>query len=71
MVDKGLEDVVQSVLEQTYRPPLVLQHCYRFDVFVDIDSYEVPPDIRNHDDGKEIGHTGMVTDMGTFDIEAT
>ena len=63
MVDKGLEDVVQSVLEQTYRSPLVLQHCYRFDVFVDIDSYEAAPDIRNHDDGKEIGHTGMVTDM--------
>ena len=71
MVDKGLKDVVQSVLEQTYSPPLVLQHCYRFDVFVDIDSYEVAPDMRNHDDGKEIGHTGMVTDMGSFDIEAT
>ena len=71
MVDKALEDVGQSVLEQTYSPTLVLQHRYRLDVFVNIDSYKVSPDIRNHDDGKEIGHTRMVTDMGAFDIEAT
>ena len=70
VVDKALEDVVQPVLEQAYCLPAVLQHRYRFDVFVDIDSYEVAPDIRNHDDGKEIGYTGMVTDMGVFDIEA-
>ena len=57
MVDKALEDVVQSVLEQTYSPPAMLQHRYRLDVFVDIDSYKVAPDIRNHDYGKEIGHT--------------
>lgn len=70
MVDKALEDVVQSAHEQAYSPPAVLQHRYRFDVFVDIDSYEVAADIRNQDDGKEIGHTGWVTDMGAFDIEA-
>ena len=70
MVDKALEDVVQPALEQTYSPPAVLEYRYRFDVFVDIDSYEVAPDIRNHDDGKEIGHTRKVTDMGAFDIEA-
>ncbi len=31
----------------------------------------VAPDIGNHDDGKEIGHTSMVTNVGAFDIEAT
>ncbi len=70
MVHKTLEDVVQSVFEKTYTPPSVLQNRYRFDVFADIDSYEVAPDIRNHNDGKEIGHTGLVTDMEAFDIEA-
>ena len=70
MVHKALEDVVQSVLEQAYSPPLVLQDLYRFDVLMNVDSNEVAPDIGNHDDGKEIGHTRMVTDMGAFDIEA-
>lgn len=63
MVDKALEDVVQSIFEQTYSPPLVLQDRYRFDVLMNIDSNEVAPDIGNHDDGKEIGHTRLVTDM--------
>ena len=63
MVDKALEDVVQPILEQTYRPTLVLQDRYRFDVLMNVDSNEVALDIGNHDDGKEIGHTGLVTDM--------
>lgn len=29
---------------------------------MNVDSNEVAPDIGNHDDGKEIGHTRMVTD---------
>lgn len=70
MVHKALEDVVQSVLEQAYSPPLVLQDLYRFDVLMNVDSNEVAPDRGNHDDGKEIGHTRMVTDVGAFDIEA-
>lgn len=57
MVDKALEDVVQAILEQTYSPTLVLQDRYRFDVLMNVDSNEVAPNIRNHDDGKEIGHT--------------
>ncbi len=71
MVDKALEDVAQPALEQAKNPPSMLPYRYRFDVFFDIDSYKVAPDIRNHDDGKEIGHTGMVTDMRSFYIEAT
>ena len=63
MVDKALEDVVQSVFEQAYSPPLVFQDRYRFDVLMNVDSNEVAPDIGNHDDGKEIGHTRLVTDM--------
>ena len=70
VVDKALEDVVQPILEQAYSPPLVLQDRYRFDVLMNKDSNEVAPDIGNHDDGKEIGHTGLVTDMWAFDIEA-
>lgn len=70
MVHKALEEVVLSVLEQAYSPPLVLQDLYRFDVLMNIDYNGVAPDIGNHDDGKEIGHTRMVTDMGAFDIEA-
>lgn len=62
MVHKALEDVVQSVLEQAYSPPLVLQDFYWFDVLMNVDSNEVAPDIGNHDDGKEIGHTRMVMD---------
>lgn len=63
VVDKTLEDVVQFLIEQTYGSPAVFQHRYRFDVFVDKDSYEVVPCISNHDDSKEIGHIGLVTDM--------
>ena len=70
MVHKALEDVVQSVLEQADSPPAVLEHRYRLDVFVDIDSNEVAPDIRDHYDGKEIGHTGKIPNMRAFDIEA-
>lgn len=70
VVLKALEDVVQSVLKQAYSPPLVLQNLYRFDVLMNVDSNEVAPDIGNHDDGKEIGHARMVTDVGAFDIEA-
>jgi len=70
VVLKALEDVVQSVLKQAYSPPLVLQDLYRFDVLVNVDSNEVAPEIGNHDDGKEIGHARMVTDVGAFDIEA-
>ena len=51
MVNEALVDVVQSILEQAHSPSAMLQDLYRFDVFVNIDSHEVAPDIRNHDDG--------------------
>lgn len=44
MVHKALEDVVQSVFEQAYSPPLVLQDLYWFDVLMNVDSNEVAPD---------------------------
>ena len=53
MVDKALRDVVQSVLEQAHGPSPMLQDLYRFDVFVNIDSDKVTPDICNHDDGEQ------------------
>lgn len=52
MVHKALEDIVQSVFEQAYSSPAVLEHRYRLDVFADIDSYEVAPDMCDHYDGK-------------------
>lgn len=52
MVHKALEDIVKSVFEEAYSPSAMFEHRYRFDVFADIDSYEVAPDIRNHYDGK-------------------
>ena len=62
MVRKAPEDIVQSVFEQAYSPLAMLEHRYRLDVFADIDSYEVAPDVRNHyyyDDGKEIEHASL------------
>ena len=46
------------------------QNLYRFDVFVNIDSNKITPQIGNDDDGKEIGHTAMVPDVRMFDVEA-
>ncbi len=51
MVHKALEEIVQSVFELAYSPPAVPEQRYRFDVFVDIDSYEAAPDVRDHYDG--------------------
>ena len=70
MVHKALEEIVQSVFELAYSPPAVPDHRYRFDVFADMDSYEAAQDIRNHYDGKLIGHTGKIPDSRAFDIEA-
>ena len=51
MIDEALVDVVLSILEQADSPSSMLQDLYWFDVFVNIDSHKVAPDIRNHDDG--------------------
>ena len=48
----------------------MLQDLYGFDVFVNIDSDKITPDIRNHNDGEQIWHTFMDPDMRAFDIEA-
>lgn len=55
MVHKALEDIVQSVFEQAISSPSVPEHRYRFDVFADIDFYEIVPDVHDRYDGKEIG----------------
>lgn len=46
------------------------QSLYRTDVFVDKDTDEIAPDIRNHDDGEQIGHTLTIPDMRAFNVEA-
>ena len=33
------------------------------------DTDEIAPDIRNHDDGEQIGHTLTIPDMRAFDVE--
>lgn len=48
----------------------MMQNLYLLDVFVNIDTYEVAPDIRNHDDGKQIGHTFLDPYVRVFDVEA-
>lgn len=70
MVQKALRDVLQHVLEEAFSLPAMMQNLYLLDVFVNIDTYEVAPDIRNHDDGKQIGHTLLDPDVRVFNVEA-
>ena len=56
MVQKALLDVVQAILEQADSLPAMSQSLYRTNVFVYKDNDEIAPDIRNHDDGEQIGH---------------
>lgn len=57
MVQKGLLDVVQSILEQADSLLAMSQGLNRTNVFVYKDADEIAPDIRNHDDGEQIEHT--------------
>ena len=70
MVQKALLDVVQAILEQADSLPAMSQSLYRTNVFVYKDTDEIAPDIRNHDDGEQIGHTLTIPDMRAFDVEA-
>ncbi len=69
MIDKALAYVIQSIPEQAHRPSPVLQDLYLLDVFVNINSFKVTPDIRNHNDSKQIRHTIKIPDMRAFYIE--
>ncbi len=57
MVQKALLDVVQAILVQADSLRAMSQGLYRTNVFVCKDTDEIAPDIRNHDDGEQIGHT--------------
>ena len=61
MVQKALLDVAQAILEQADSLPAMSQGLYRTNVFVCKDTDEIVPDIRNHDDGEQIGHTLTIT----------
>ena len=52
MVQKALRDVLQSVFEQAFGSSAMVQDPYLLDVFMNIETDEVTPDIRNHDNGK-------------------
>jgi hypothetical protein len=52
VVQKALRDVVQPVFEQVFGSSAMMQDLYHLDVFMNIDTDEVTPDIRNHDNGK-------------------
>lgn len=71
MVDEALVDVVQSISEQAYRPPLVLQHPDGPNVFVDVNTYDIAPCVGEDDDGEEICQPVKVSDMGCLDVKAT
>ena len=47
-----------------------MQNLYLLDIFVNIDTNEVAPYICNHEDGKQICHTFLDTDVRVFDVEA-
>lgn len=48
----------------------MMQNLYFLYVFVNIDTYEVAPDICNHDNGVKIGHTFLDSDVRVFNVEA-
>lgn len=48
----------------------MMQNLYFLDVFVNIDTYEVAPDICNHDNGEKIDHTLLNPDVRVFNVEA-
>ena len=48
----------------------MMQNLYLLDIFVNIDTNEVAPYICNHDDGKQICHTFLDSDVRVFDDEA-
>ena len=70
MVQKALLDVVQAILEQADSLPAMSQSLHRTNVFKSKDTDEIAPDIPNHDDGEQIGHTLTIPDVRAFDVEA-
>ena len=70
MIHKAFLDVVPAILEQADSFPAMSQSLYRTNVFVWKDTDEIAPDIRNHDDGEQIGHTLTIPGMRAFDVEA-
>ena len=70
MVQKALLDVVQAILVQADSLRAMSQSLYRTNVLVYKDTEEIGPDIRNHDDGEQIGHTLTIPDVRAFDVEA-
>lgn len=52
VVQKALGDVLQPVFEQAFGSSAMVQDLYLLDVLVNMDTDEVTPDIRNHDNGK-------------------
>ena len=70
MVQKALPDVVQAILEQADSLPAMSQGLNRTNVFVYKDTDEIAPDMRNHDDGAQIGHTLTIPGVRAFDVEA-
>ncbi len=65
-----MRDVVEPVFEEAHSSSAMLQDCYRLDVFVDVDSDEIAPDVSNHYDGKKIGHTLAHSDMRPLYVKA-
>ena len=52
VVQKALRDVLQSIFEQAFGSFAMAQALYLLDALINIETGEVAPDIRNHDNGK-------------------
>lgn len=51
-VQEALCDILQSVFEEAFSSSVMMQNLYLLDVFVNIDTNEVAPDICKHYYGK-------------------
>ena len=69
MVQKALKDVLLAVFGQAFDPSAMVQDLYLLDVFMNIDTDEVKPDMRNQDICKQIGHAFLDYDMRVFNVE--
>ena len=70
VVYKALLYVFQAIFVDFLGLYTMMQNLYLLDIFVNIDTNEVAPYICNYDDGKQICHTFLDSDVRVFDVEA-
>ena len=70
VVQEALLYVFQAIFVEVLGLYTMMQNLYLLDIFVNIDTNEVAPYICNYDDGKQICHTFLDSDVRVFDVEA-